>query len=116
MMELPLKMGIAGARPNDRIGIIGLGIMGSAMSANLIDAGFATFGYDVRARRRGEFSRRGGHVARSAGDVAKRSAIVITSLPSPATLRDVATELASARGSAQIIIETSTLPIAVKKE
>jgi 3-hydroxyisobutyrate dehydrogenase-like beta-hydroxyacid dehydrogenase len=32
--------------PAQAVGMIGLGIMGSAMSANLVKAGFAVSGYD----------------------------------------------------------------------
>ncbi len=34
------------AMPAQAVGMIGLGIMGSAMSANLVKAGFAVSGYD----------------------------------------------------------------------
>jgi len=30
-----------------KVGMIGLGIMGSAMSANLLEAGFSVIGYDI---------------------------------------------------------------------
>jgi 3-hydroxyisobutyrate dehydrogenase-like beta-hydroxyacid dehydrogenase len=100
----------------DRVGVIGLGIMGSAMSANLVAAGFAVDGYDLLARRRRELSRAGGRAARSVREVAKRVPIVITSLPSSAALLEVADALAGARGAGQIVIETSTLPIAVKEQ
>jgi 3-hydroxyisobutyrate dehydrogenase-like beta-hydroxyacid dehydrogenase len=109
----------------DRVGVVGLGIMGSAMSANLVAAGFVVRGYDVLARRRHEFSRSGGQPARSVRDVAVRASIIITSLPSSEALHDVAAAVAGARGSGQprgqtrgqirqIVIETSTLPVAVK--
>ena len=41
------------------VGVIGLGIMGSAMSANLVKAGFEVRGYDVvaDAPRRAEEAR-----------------------------------------------------------
>jgi L-threonate 2-dehydrogenase len=68
----------------------------------------------VLARRRREFSRSGGQPARSVRDVASRASIVITSLPSSEALHEVATGLASARRTGQIVVETSTLPIAVK--
>jgi putative dehydrogenase len=100
----------------DRVGVIGLGIMGSALSANLVGAGFATIGYDLLARRRRELARQGGQAARSAQDVGRRAAIVITSLPSSAALLEVVAELARARRPEQIVIETSTLPIAIKEQ
>jgi putative dehydrogenase len=100
----------------DRIGVVGLGIMGSAMSGNLIGAGFAVLGYDVLARRRSDLAKGGGRTSRSVGEVAKRAQIVITSLPSSAALIEVATELARAHHHKQIVIETSTLPIAIKEQ
>jgi putative dehydrogenase len=100
----------------DRVGVIGLGIMGSALSANLVGAGFTTIGYDLLARRRRELARQGGQAARSAHDVGRRAAIVITSLPSSAALLEVVAELARARRPEQIVIETSTLPIAIKEQ
>lgn len=42
------------ARP---VGMIGLGIMGSAMSANLVKAGFGVVGYDTAASRQTALSR-----------------------------------------------------------
>jgi 3-hydroxyisobutyrate dehydrogenase-like beta-hydroxyacid dehydrogenase len=41
------------------VGMIGLGIMGSAMSASLIRAGFRVVGYDVLPRRRQELRKAG---------------------------------------------------------
>ncbi len=100
----------------DRVGIIGLGIMGSAMAANLVRAGFLAIGYDPVARCRSELVRNGGRAARSARDVARRAPVVITSLPSAAALLDVAAEIAGARRPGQIVVETSTLPIATKEQ
>lgn len=100
----------------DRVGIIGLGIMGSAMAANLVSAGFSTFGYDLLARRRSELARIGGRAVRSARDLAKRTPVVITSLPSAGALLEVAAELAGTKHPGQIVVETSTLPIATKQQ
>ena len=98
------------------IGFIGLGIMGSAMSANLVAAGFTVRGYDVLAKRRAELKKAGGRPARSVRELARQTPIVITSLPSEQALLDVSAGLATARNRGQIVIETSTLPIAVKEE
>ena len=64
------------------VGIIGLGIMGSAMSANLVKAGFYVLGFDPVSARRRELKRAGGRTAKSGRDVAGRSPIIITSMPS----------------------------------
>jgi 3-hydroxyisobutyrate dehydrogenase-like beta-hydroxyacid dehydrogenase len=89
------------------VGVIGLGSMGSAMSANLVKAGFAVHGYDAVPAQRGLLTQIGGYPARSAAEVAERAELVIASLPSAEALHAVAAEI-----SAQcIVIETSTLPI-----
>jgi 3-hydroxyisobutyrate dehydrogenase-like beta-hydroxyacid dehydrogenase len=95
--------------------MIGLGIMGSAMSANLVKAGFEVLGYDPVSARCRELKRAGGRSAKSGRDVAGRSPIVITSLPSADALAAVGAEIAGARRRGQIVIETSTLPLDVKE-
>jgi 3-hydroxyisobutyrate dehydrogenase-like beta-hydroxyacid dehydrogenase len=99
----------------DRVGVVGLGIMGSAMSANIVGAGFPVLGYDVLATRRSALSKAGGQAARNVRDVAAKAPIIITSLPSAEALNSVAAELAGAHHRDQIVIETSTLPIATKE-
>ena len=98
------------------VGVVGLGIMGSSISANLAKAGIATHGYDIIAKSRADAMRRGVKPARSIADLAARAPILLTSLPSSDALIEVANELARNKGSAAIVIETSTLPIAVKEE
>jgi len=114
-----------GAMPPPTVGMIGLGIMGSAMSANLMRAGYRVVGYDVLARRRQVHRRAGGEVAPTCRDVGRRAAIIVCSLPSSEALRQTAAELAKAPRVGdpaesprlpQIVLETSTLPIAVKQE
>jgi len=72
------------------VGMIGLGIMGSAMSANLARAGFRVVGFDVAPRRRAEHVRAGGVAARSPRDVARRTECIVTSLPSADALSQTA--------------------------
>ncbi len=86
------------------------------MSASLVGAGFPVRGYDVLARRRAELKKAGARPARSIRELARLSPILITSLPSEQALLDVAADLAAARNRGQVVIETSTLPIAVKEE
>jgi L-threonate 2-dehydrogenase len=103
---------------NDRppVGVVGLGIMGSAMSENLARGGFAVHGFDVLAPRRAALVRAGGKARKNAAEVAAAAPVVITSLPSADALLAVARELAAAPRAAGIVVETSTLPIAVKEE
>jgi 3-hydroxyisobutyrate dehydrogenase-like beta-hydroxyacid dehydrogenase len=103
------------AMAQQNVGMVGLGIMGSAMSANLARAGFHVVGYDIAPRRGAELRRSGGIAARSPREVAKRANIIATSLPSANALSEVAAELAESASRGTIIIETSTLPIAAKE-
>jgi 3-hydroxyisobutyrate dehydrogenase-like beta-hydroxyacid dehydrogenase len=97
------------------VGVIGLGIMGSAMATNLAKGGFRVIGYDVLPEPRRTLARVGGSAARSAADVARRVPIAISSLPSSAALEAVVAEIERARPKSLIVIETSTLPLEVKE-
>ena len=86
------------------------------MAGNVMRDGYPVIGYDVLAARRRQHVRAGGRIAKSARDVGQAADVVICSLPSAAALLAVAADLAGARRSRRIVIETSTLPIAVKEE
>ena len=107
---------VSGTNFHGRVGVVGLGIMGSAMSASLVRAGFSVRGYDVLAKRRAELKKAGGSPARSVRELARHASIVITSLPSAPALLEVSAELGAAGNAGQVVIETSTLPIAAKDE
>ena len=98
-----------------RVGIVGLGIMGSAMAANLVRAGFTVVGYDPVAACRDRHRKAGGNVANSTREVAGLAGILLTSLPSAKALSQVVDEILLSRKSKQIVIEASTLPIPVKE-
>ena len=91
-----------------QVGVIGLGIMGSAMSANLAKKGFKVYGYDISAKARAALKRAGGIPEE---DVFSKARIIITSLPSAAALHSVCSR---AEGKGAVVIETSTLPIKEK--
>lgn len=101
------------------IGMIGLGIMGSAMSPNLLKAGFSVVGYDILPELVEALVKKGGAGAASCREVAAHSDVIITSLPSVEALQEVVSGkeglLAGAK-KGQCVIETSTLPLKVKQE
>jgi L-threonate 2-dehydrogenase len=101
-----------GVSANRAIGVIGLGIMGSAMASNLAKAGYRVHGYDIVPARRAALKKAGGVPESSAANVARAAGVLITSLPSAAALHAVAGEL-KARG--RVVMETSTLPIDEKE-
>ena len=97
------------------VGVVGLGIMGSAMAANLMRAGYRVIGYDVLATRRRDHRRAGGQAARGCRDVATNARVVICSLPSSEALQQTAAAFARSARPPRVVIDTSTLPIAVKE-
>jgi L-threonate 2-dehydrogenase len=87
------------------VGVVGLGIMGSAMAANLARAGFAVHGCDVVRKKIP------GVKAAPLGDIGHAAPVVITSLPSAQALHEVAKKI---EGGC-VVVETSTLPIEEKE-
>lgn len=98
------------------VGCVGLGIMGSAMSGNLIEAGFRVVGHDVDAAALDAFAAKGGEAAGSAREVAEKADVVVTSLPTIAAFHDVMADLAAAEKAGVIVVDTCTLPIADKEK
>lgn len=102
----------------ETIGMLGIGIMGSAMARNLIKAGFAVVGYDPVPAARDRLSDMGGRALSSPKDVVEATAISFASLPSAAALAEAVEGSAGvvcASGVGQIVIECSTLPLAAKR-
>ena len=96
------------------VGVIGLGIMGSAMSANLVKAGFTVFGYDPVVKACSRLKKAGGNPCASATEVARQSRYIVLSLPSEAVLDLVCEELIAANVKGLVVAETSTLPESAK--
>ena len=101
------------------LGFIGLGRMGSEISAHLIRAGHEVTAYDVREEATLEAERIGARTGRSPADVASRSEVIFTSLPHPNISREVILGeegiLAGARDGA-LLAETSTVSPSLIKE
>jgi 3-hydroxyisobutyrate dehydrogenase-like beta-hydroxyacid dehydrogenase len=91
------------------VGFIGLGIMGSAMSTHLLEAGHRVIGYDVSPAACDAHRARGGTVAGSPAEIAARTSLVVTSLPSAGALTKVLRGLAARAALGLTVIETSTL-------
>jgi putative dehydrogenase len=96
------------------VGMVGLGIMGSAISRNLAERGWRVIGFDTDAARRNEAAQAGVTIAADAAEVAREAPIIMTSLPSPAAVMDVAGIIANSAPSPRIVVELSTLTIADK--
>jgi 3-hydroxyisobutyrate dehydrogenase-like beta-hydroxyacid dehydrogenase len=99
------------------IGIVGLGSLGLPLASNLLRAGFEVVGY---ARRPSSgLPDLGGRLAPSVVALADECRTIVTCLPSPEALADVISGAGNLRGSVaqdSIVIDVSTLPVAVKRE
>ena len=109
------KKTVAATPTFQRIGFLGLGIMGSAMAGNLMKAGFEVHGFDPTAKARQIFKTSGGHVSKDAAHLVQSVDVVITSLPSAGALMETARVLAVAGRKGLLVIETSTLDIKDKE-
>jgi 3-hydroxyisobutyrate dehydrogenase-like beta-hydroxyacid dehydrogenase len=103
----------------ERVGLVGLGIMGTAFSSNLLRNGFDVVGYDVAADRMEELESAGGVAGGSPADVAAQCEAVITALPSVTALAEVVAGdngLADGAHPGLTLIEMSTFPLEAKEE
>jgi len=74
---------------NEKIGFIGLGVMGLPMSKRLVEAGYELCVFDVNPEPIAVLERLGAQKASSPRDVSARAGIVIAILPIPTITREV---------------------------
>ena len=90
------------------IGLIGLGLIGSAVAERLLAAGHTVIGFDVSEESRLKLSQLGGVRTATAGEVAEESDIVWLALPNDTISRDVLREIDDQLRPGQIIADLGT--------
>src|SRR3954462_10552010 len=98
------------------VGLVGLGIMGGAIARNLVAAGWGVLGFDLRPDRCDEAAGNGVKLAADVADLARRTPVIITSLPSPKAVVETAKAIAAARVERRVVAEASTLSLDDKLE
>ena len=95
----------------NRVGVIGLGNMGSGIARNLIAAGFETTGFDLDQKRMDEFSALGGIPAPSAAEAGRdcQAAFVMVMNGEQARSVILGGGLASAMPEGAVILLTATI-------
>lgn len=73
----------------ERIGFIGLGIMGNPMARNLIKAGYPLRVYDIEQASIDELVKEGATAAKTCHDIAVHSDVIITMVPDSPQIEDV---------------------------
>lgn len=92
-------------------GVIGLGIMGGAMSANLVQSGWRVHGYDPDQAARNAAAAAGVIVHDDVAALVRAAPVVMTSLPSPAALHATAAAIAASDAPPRIVVEVSTMTL-----
>jgi 3-hydroxyisobutyrate dehydrogenase len=72
-----------------RVGLLGVGLMGSAMAHRLLDRGIAVIAWDRDPDHVRSLDGRGGEPAKTPSDVVRGAGVVITMLPTAAVILDV---------------------------
>lgn len=98
----------------NNVGIIGLGVLGSAIAINFINKNISINGYDIDQKAFEKLSNNKINVYNSIHKISNECNFIITSLPSEASLINVCKELVN--NDNLVIIETSTLPLDCKLE
>ncbi len=93
---------------NEPVGLVGLGLLGSALAERLLRAGFSVVGYDVDPARCRNHEQLGGHVAGSARGVAASCKRVLLSLPNSKIAAAVVDDLSPLLATGSIVIDTTT--------
>ena len=103
----------------EKIGFIGVGIMGKPMALNLIKAGYPVTVFDMDTKRMGEVVSAGAEAGGSSKDVAQGNDIIITMLPDSADVQKAVlgdNGVAEGIRSGAILIDMSSIAPLVSKE
>src|SRR5437763_16269959 len=76
-----------------RVGLLGVGLMGSAMAHRLLDRGIAVIAWDLDSEHLRPLEGRGGQSADGSSEVVSGAGVVITMLRTAAVILDVVTPL-----------------------
>lgn len=90
------------------VGLIGLGLLGSALAERLLSSPRAVLGHDRELVREAELFAAGGEVATSVQEVVRRCSIVLLSLPDSKVVASVLDSVRAELRPGLVIIDTST--------
>ncbi len=96
------------------VGIVGLGIMGGAIAHNLAERDWRVIGFDKDPARCAALAGTNVSIAADVGELTRSAPIILTSLPGPAAVEQVASEIANSNQPLRIVVELSTLSLADK--
>ncbi len=92
----------------NRIGLIGLGLLGSALAERFQAAGYSVLGHDIAPRRCAELSEVGVEIAATVQAIPPSVDAIVLCLPNSDVVRDVLQAILPCIAPGQLIIDTST--------
>jgi 3-hydroxyisobutyrate dehydrogenase len=92
-----------------RVGLLGVGLMGSAMAHRLLDRGIAVIAWDRESDHVRALEGRGGEPANAPSEVASGAGVVITMLPTAAVILDVVEPLLGAWPEETVWLQMSSV-------
>lgn len=92
----------------ESIGFIGLGLLGSALTGRLMNAGYSVTGYDLEENARKRFLEAGGKTVESIPELLDGTRKVILCLPNSNISFSVSREILSCDSLPEMIIDTTT--------
>jgi 3-hydroxyisobutyrate dehydrogenase-like beta-hydroxyacid dehydrogenase len=90
------------------VGMIGLGLLGSALAERFLRSGHAVVGYDIDPDRRRLLASLGGRPADSAGNVVRDAGRTVLSLPTTDEVEVVLAEAAGDMRAGSVVLDTTT--------
>jgi len=100
---------------DQKVGVIGLGIMGGAMARNLLAAGWQVLGYDPDPAAAAALAADGVAVQPDVAAAARAAPVLMTSLATPAALHATAAAIAAAGVPRRVVVEASTMSLEDKQ-
>jgi 3-hydroxyisobutyrate dehydrogenase len=97
---------------NNKVGFVGLGIMGAGMAGNLVKAGYDVTVYNRTRAKAADVEKLGARVADSPADAARGAAAVVTMLADPPAIREAvlgANGVIQTLESGSVLIDCSTV-------
>ena len=95
-----------GAMGELKVGVVGLGLLGSALAERLSNADFLVFGYDLRQECLEKLQLSGGTPTDSATEVFGKCSIVVLSLPNSSIVADLIAQTQIPSG--RVVVDTTT--------
>lgn len=93
---------------SETVGLIGIGLVGTALAERLLAAGHGVLGFDIEPGRCAALASLGGTVAVSANDVADRSPRLFLALLDPIVTQDVIEDVTTHLQRGAIVIDVGT--------